>query len=102
MGLTMNMFLDHKVEEKDIGKLTSAQKKEKRCLTGLARKNGGSHVSAGLQVITYGYAIGPECLAWAGQTHLERKRKEIKKQAAGKLERIIVKEKVNMVLKPQT
>jgi hypothetical protein len=37
MGLTMDMFLDHKVEEKAIGKLPSAQKKDKRCLTGLAR-----------------------------------------------------------------
>jgi hypothetical protein len=76
MGLMMDMFIDHKVEEKALGQLTTAQKKEKRRLTGLARKNGGSHVSAGLQVITDGYAIGPECITWARRTRLERERKD--------------------------
>jgi hypothetical protein len=61
--LTMDMFLDHKVEENALGKLSAAAKKEKRRQTRLARKHGGARVSAGLQVITDGYAIGPECLA---------------------------------------
>jgi hypothetical protein len=94
MCLTMDMFLNHMFEEKDIGKLlTSTQKKEKRRLVGLARNNGGSRVSAGLQVIIYGYVTGPECLTWARITRLERERKEIEKQAAGKL-----KGKVDVIL----
>jgi hypothetical protein len=93
MGLTMDMFLDHKVKEKALVQLTVAQ-----CLTGLARKNGESRVSAGLQVITDGYAIGHECLTWAQRTHLERERKEREKRAAGKLERIKLKGKVDVVL----
>jgi hypothetical protein len=89
-----DMFLDHKA----LGQLTAAQKKEKRRLTGLARNNGGSHVSTGLQVITAGYAIDPECLAWARRTHLEMERKEREKHAAGRLERLKLKGKVNVVL----
>jgi hypothetical protein len=58
MGLMMEMFLDQKVEEKALGQLTAAQKKDKWHLTGLARKNGGSRVSTGLQVITDGYVKG--------------------------------------------
>jgi hypothetical protein len=42
-------------------------------------KDGGARVSVGLQVITDGYAIGPECLAWAWITQVERERKEIEK-----------------------
>jgi hypothetical protein len=72
--------------------------KEKRRLTGLARKNDGSPVSAGLHVTTDGYAIGPECLTWARRMHLERGRKYIEKQAAGDLERIRLKGKVDVVL----
>jgi hypothetical protein len=87
MAPPLDMFLDHKVEENALGKLTATQKKERRHLMGLARKNCGSRVSAGLQVITDGYAIGPECLAWARRTSLERERKEIEKQEAGTLER---------------
>jgi hypothetical protein len=59
MGLTMDMFLDHKVDENALGQLSAAAKKEKRCQTGLARKDCGARVTAGLQVITDGYAIGP-------------------------------------------
>jgi hypothetical protein len=77
MGLTMDMFLEHKVKESALVQLYAAAKKEKRHQTGLARKDGGARVSAGLQVITDGYAIGPECLAWARRTRLERERKEI-------------------------
>jgi hypothetical protein len=98
MGLMMDMFLNHKVDEKALGKLTSAKKKDKRCLSGLARKNGGSRVSVGLQVITDGYAIGPECLAWTRRTRLARERKEREKHAAGRLERIKLKGKVDLVL----
>jgi hypothetical protein len=97
MGLTMDMFLDHKTEENAFGKFTAAQKKEKRCLTGLARNNGGSRVSAGLQVITYGDVSGPERLAWDRQTCLERERKEKEKQEAGKLESVRLKGKVDVV-----
>jgi hypothetical protein len=59
MDLTMDMFLDHKVEENALGQLSASAKKEKRCQTGLERNDGGARVSAGLQVITDGYAIGP-------------------------------------------
>jgi hypothetical protein len=77
MGLTMDMFLHHKVDENALGQLSATAKKEKRRQTGLAMKDGGGRVSAGLQVITDGYAIGPECLAWARRIGVERERKEI-------------------------
>jgi hypothetical protein len=93
MGLTMDMFLDHRIEENALGQLSAAAKKEKRRQTGLARKDGGARVSAGLQVITDGYAIGPECLAWARRTRAERERK-IEKEKAGVLARNSLKEKV--------
>jgi hypothetical protein len=74
-----------------------AAKKEKRYQTGLAKKDGGAHVSAGLQVITAGYAIGPECLSWAHITRMERRRKEMEKAKAGVLGRFFLKEKVEHV-----
>jgi hypothetical protein len=100
MDLTMDMFLDHKVEENALGQLSAAAKKEKRRQTGLARKDGGASVSAGLQVITDGYAIGPDCLAWDRRTLVERerKRKEIEKAKAGVLARQSLKEKVEHVI----
>jgi hypothetical protein len=55
-------------------------------------------VSAGLQFITDGYAIGPEHLAWDRWTRLEREIKEKEKHAAGKSERLKLKGKVNVVL----
>jgi hypothetical protein len=81
-----------------LGQLSAAAKKEKRRQTGLARKDGGARVSAGLQVITDGYAIGPECLAWARRTRVERERKEIEKAKAGVLARQSLKEKVKDVI----
>ena len=75
MGITMDMFLDHKVEENALGQLSAAEKKEKRRRTGMAKKDSGAHVSAGLQVITDGYAIGPDCLAWYRRTRIEREKK---------------------------
>jgi hypothetical protein len=64
MGLTIDMFLDHKVNENALGQLPVATKKEKRRQTVLARKDGGARFLFGLQFITDGYVIGPECLAW--------------------------------------
>jgi hypothetical protein len=98
MGLTMDMFLDHKVEENALGQLSAAAKKEKQRQTGLTRKDGGARISAGLQVITNGYAIGPECLAWARRTRVEREGKEIEKAQAGVLARQSLKEKVEDVI----
>jgi hypothetical protein len=85
MGLTMDMFLDHKVEENALGQLSAAAKKEKRRQTGLARKDVGARVSAGLQAIADGYSIGPECLAWDRRTQVERERKELEKEKEGVL-----------------
>jgi hypothetical protein len=59
------MFLDHKVQENALGKLTPDEKKEKHHQAGLAKKAGGAQISAGLLAITDGYAIRHECLAWA-------------------------------------
>jgi hypothetical protein len=98
MSLPMDMFLDHKVEENALGQLSGAAKKDKRRQTGLARKDGGARVSAGLQVVTDGYAIGPECLAWAQRTQVERERKEIEEEKAGVLARQSLKEKVEDVI----
>jgi hypothetical protein len=75
MGLFMNMFLDHKVQENALWKLSAWEKKERRRQAGLAKKAGGARISAGLMVITYGYAIGPECLAWVCRTRLEKEKK---------------------------
>jgi hypothetical protein len=48
--------------------------------------------------ITDGYAIGPVCLVWAHRTQLEKERQAHAKEKAGRLERIMLKEKVDMVL----
>jgi hypothetical protein len=72
MGLAMDMFLDNALQDKALGKLTVAEKKEKRRQAGMLRKDGGARLSAGLMVITDGYAIGPDCIAWARRTRLEK------------------------------
>jgi hypothetical protein len=59
MGLTMNMFLDNGVHGKELGKLTAAGENEKWREAGILRKVGGARLSAGLMVITDGYAIIP-------------------------------------------
>jgi hypothetical protein len=38
MGLCMDMFLDHTVQEHALGKMTAAEKKEKRCQRGQIKK----------------------------------------------------------------
>jgi hypothetical protein len=63
MGLTIDMFLDHTVQEKALEKLTAAEEREKRRQSGMSGKNGGAWLSAGLVVIIDGYIIGPACLA---------------------------------------
>ena len=98
MGQCMDMFLDHKVQENALGELTAAEKKEKRRQAGLARKAGGARISAGLMAITDGYAIGPDCLAWARRTRLEKERQTKEKEKAGRLERILLKQKVDLLL----
>jgi hypothetical protein len=98
MGMCMEMFLDHKVQENALGKLSATEKKERRRQAGLAKKAGGARISAGLVAITDGYAIGPDCVAWAHCTRLEKERQAKAKQRAGRLERILLKEKVGMVL----
>jgi hypothetical protein len=42
MGLCMDMFLDHKVQENALGKLSACEKKERRRQAGLAKKAGGA------------------------------------------------------------
>jgi hypothetical protein len=98
MGLTMDMFLDNALQEKAFGKLTAAEKKEKRRQAGMLRKDGGARLSAGLMVITDGYAIGPDCLVWARRTRLEKEQKARERQIAGQLERLKLKTKVDAVL----
>jgi hypothetical protein len=85
------MFLDHKVQENELSKSSATEKKERRRQAGLAKKAGGARISAGLMAITDGYAIAPECLAWARRTWLEKERQEKEKQRAGRLERIMLK-----------
>jgi hypothetical protein len=58
---------------------------------GPAKKAGGARIYAGLVAITKGYAIG-HC------THLEKEIQAKAKQRAGRLERIMLKEKVDLVL----
>jgi hypothetical protein len=98
MGLTMDMFLDNALQERALGKLTAAEKKEKRRQVGILRKDCGARLSAGLVVITDGYVIGPDCLARARRTRLDKERKARKKETAGRLERVKLKEKVDAVL----
>jgi hypothetical protein len=64
----------------------------------MLRKDGGARLSAGLMVITDGYTIGPDCLAWARRTRLEKEQKTREKQMAGRLEQLKLKAKVDAVL----
>jgi hypothetical protein len=64
----------------------------------MLRKGGSARLSAGLVVITAGYAIGPDFLAWARRTWLDKERKAREKEAARRLERVKLKEKVDAVL----
>jgi hypothetical protein len=98
MGLAIDMSPHHKVNENALDQLSTATKKEKRRQNGLARKDGGARVSSGLQVITNGYAIGPECLDWARRTRVEMERKEVEKAKSGVLAREYLKEKAEDVL----
>jgi hypothetical protein len=98
MVLTMGMFIDNSLQDKALGKLTAAEKKENRRQAGMLRKDGGARLSAGLVVITDGYTIGPDCLAWACRTWLEKKQKAREKQITGRLERLKLKAKVDAVL----
>jgi hypothetical protein len=88
MGLCMDMFLDHNVMETTLGKMTPAEKKEKRSQKGERKKDRGAMLSAGLVAITDGYVIGPQCLAWARMMYLEKERKEDAKKRADRLYRI--------------
>jgi hypothetical protein len=94
----MDMFLDQHVKEMALGKMTPAGKETKMRLTGQTKKDWGARISVGLIAITYGYAIGPQCLAWAYRTWLEKERKREAKQRAGRFEIIRLHDKVNMVL----
>jgi hypothetical protein len=98
MGLCMEMILDHKVQENTLGKFSAFEKKERRRQSGPAKKAGGARIYAGLMSITDGYAIGPECLAWARRTRLEKEKKVTAKERAARLERIMLKDKVDLVL----
>jgi hypothetical protein len=91
MGLTIDMFLDNALQEKALGKLTAAKKKEKRRQAGILRKDGGARLSAGLVFITDGYAINPDCLTWARRTRLKKEEKAKEKQMTGRLERLKLK-----------
>jgi hypothetical protein len=84
IGLTMDMFLNNKIEENALGQLSAVAKKEKRHQTGLARKDGGDFV--------------PEYLAWTLRTRVERERKEIVKEKSGVLSIQPLKEKVEDVI----
>jgi hypothetical protein len=83
MGLTMDMFLDNALQERAIGKMTAAEKKGKRHQAGMLRKDGGARLSASFMVITDGYTIGPDCIAWARRTRLDKERKAREKETAG-------------------
>jgi hypothetical protein len=48
--------------------------------------------------IADGYAIGPEYLAWTRHTRLKKERKVPAKERAARLERIMLKDKVDLVL----
>jgi hypothetical protein len=98
MGLCMDMFLDHKVQENALGKLSACEKKERLRQAGLEKKAGGARISAGLVAITDGYAIWTECLAWARRTRLKKERKATAKERAARLEQIMLKDDVDLVL----
>jgi hypothetical protein len=48
--------------------------------------------------VTDGYAIGPQCLASARLIRLEKEKKARAKETAKRLERIMLKDKVDLVL----
>jgi hypothetical protein len=48
--------------------------------------------------ITDKYAIGPKCLTWEHHTRLEKKKKATAKERAERLEQIMLKDNVNLVL----
>jgi hypothetical protein len=98
MGLCMDMFLDHKIQENALGELSASEKKERHRQAGLAKKAGGARISAGLVAVTDGYVIGPECLVWACRTRLENEVKATAKERPARLERIMLKDKVDFVL----
>jgi hypothetical protein len=89
---------DNALQDKALGKFTAAEKEEKRRHAGMSRKDGGARISAGLVVITHGYAIVPDCLTWAHRTRLEKEQKVRDKQMAGQLEGLKLKAKVDAVL----
>jgi hypothetical protein len=95
MGLTIEMFLYNALQEKALGKLTAAEKKEKRRQAGIPRKDGGARLYAGLMIITDVYAIGHYCLAWFRHTRLEKEQKAMEKQMEGRLEQLKLKAKVD-------
>jgi hypothetical protein len=78
--------------------LSAFKKKDRRRHAGLAKKAGGARISAGIMAITDGYAIVPECLAWARCTRLKNEKKVTEKERAARLERILLKDKVDLVL----
>jgi hypothetical protein len=84
MGPTVDMFLDNALQEKALGRLTAAEKKEKRRQTGMLRKDGDARLSPDIMVITDGYAISPDYLAWDCHTRLEKERKTREKETAGR------------------
>jgi hypothetical protein len=98
MCLAMKMFLYHQVEENALGQLSVAANKDKRCQTGLSSEDGVARVSVGLQVITDGYTIGPECLDWDRRTRVEREMREMEKAKSGVLAREFLKEQVEHVV----
>jgi hypothetical protein len=98
MGLTMDMFLDNAIQDKALGKSTAGEKKEKRRQAGILRKDDSARISAGIVVITDGYVIGPDCLAWARRTRLDKEQKARDNQMAGQLERLKLKAQVDAVL----
>jgi hypothetical protein len=98
MGLTMDMFLDNAMQKRVLGNLAAAEKKEKWRQARMLRKDDGSRLSDGLMFITYGYAIGPDCLSWSCRTRFDKERKAREKETAGRLERVKLKEKVDAVL----
>jgi hypothetical protein len=98
MGLCMDTFLDHKIQEQALGEMTLAEKKEKRRQPGQIKKERGARFSAGLMAITYRYVIGPQCFAWARRKSLEKERKKEARQRSGRLDIIRLKTKVGMVI----
>jgi hypothetical protein len=98
MGLNMDMFIDHAVQDTALRKLTAAEKKEKRRQAGMLRKDGGARLSAGLVVITDDYAIGSDCLMWDNRTWLKKEQKAREKQIAGWLEQLELSVNVDAVL----